>query len=119
MVHVGVAVLQGAAAVADRGIHRLRGDHRADRLVAGAEALGDGVDVGRHAVVLAGEQGAGTAHPAHNLVADQQHAVAVADLAHPGEIGRASSRERACQYVYLSEVDVSLTKTTYTNTLLQ
>jgi hypothetical protein len=62
--------------------------HRADRLVAAAQALGDGHQVGHHALLLAGVQGAGAAHAAHHLVQDQQHAVAVAHLAHRLEVAR-------------------------------
>jgi hypothetical protein len=39
------------------------------------------IDVGRDAFLLAGVQRAAAAHAAHHLVEDQQHAVAVADLA--------------------------------------
>jgi hypothetical protein len=37
---------------------------------------------GDHALLLAGVQRAGAAHAAHHLVEDQQHAVAIAHLAH-------------------------------------
>ena len=62
-------------------IVRLR-EHRADRLVAAAEALGDRQQVGHDAFLLAGVQRAGAAHAAHHLVEDQQDAVAVAQFAH-------------------------------------
>ena len=79
---VGVAVLEEAAASRDRVDDARLRQHRADRLVAAAQALGDGHQVGHHAFLLAGVQRAGAAHAAHHLVEDQQHAVAVADLAH-------------------------------------
>ena len=68
--------------------------HRADRLVAAAQPLGDGHQVGRDAFLLARMQRAGAAHAAHDLVEDQQHAVAVADLADALEIAR-DRRHRA------------------------
>ena len=60
--------------------------HGADRLVAAAQPLGDGHEVGRDAFLLAGVQRAGAAHAAHHLVEDQQHAVAVANLADALEV---------------------------------
>ena len=57
---------------------------------AAAQALGHGDQVGHHTFLLAGMQGAGAAHAAHHLVEDQQHAVAVADLAHRLEVAWAS-----------------------------
>ena len=61
-------------------------EHRADRLVAAAQPLGDRLDVGRNAFLLPGMRRAGAAHAAHHLVEDQQRAVPVADLAHGAEI---------------------------------
>ena len=88
MADVGVAVLEEARAVADRLEDAARDQSRPDRLIARAEALGDRHDVRPHAVLLAGEQRAGAAHAAHHLIEDQQHAVAVADLADRLEIAR-------------------------------
>src|SRR3546814_8074173 len=87
MAEIGMAVLEKAAAVFEGVEDLLAQQSRADRLVAAAETLGDGHDVGGDALLLAGMQGAGAAHAAHHLVEDQQHAVCVADLA--DEIGRA------------------------------
>ena len=70
----------------DRLIDLAGAEHRADRLVAGAQALGDAENIGCHAVRLAGKQMPGAAHAAHHLVQDQQHAVLVADLADALEI---------------------------------
>ena len=61
-------------------------EHRADRLVAAAEPLGDRLDVGRDAFLLPRMQRAGAAHAAHHLVEDQERAMPVADLAHRAEI---------------------------------
>ena len=60
--------------------------HRADRLVAAAQALGDGHEVGRDSFLLAGVQRAGAAHAAHDFVEDEQHAISVADRADASEI---------------------------------
>ena len=88
MAHIGVAVLEEARAVADRLEDRAGDQRRPDRLIAGAEALGDRHQIRPHRVLLAGEHGAGAAHAAHHLVEDQQHAVAIADRAHRGEVAR-------------------------------
>ena len=56
--------------------------HRAQLHVGGGDALGHGDEVGHHAPVLDREPAAGAAEAAHHLVADEQDAVAVADLAH-------------------------------------
>jgi hypothetical protein len=55
---------------------------RAQRHVTPTKALGDGHDVGHHAVVLQGAPRAASAGTAHHLVGDHQHAMAVAHLAH-------------------------------------
>ncbi|MNY68393.1 hypothetical protein D3C86_2061490 [compost metagenome] len=62
MADIGVAVLEEAAAADDGLVDPARGHHRANRLVAGAEALGDGDDVRHHAVFRAGKEMAGAAH---------------------------------------------------------
>ncbi|MNY09220.1 hypothetical protein D3C86_1421260 [compost metagenome] len=86
MAQVGVAVLEKAAALL-HGVHdALLRHHRADGLIASAQPLGDGDQVGRDAFLLHGVQGAGAAHPAHDFVGDEQDAVAVAHLAHAAEI---------------------------------
>ncbi len=59
----------------------LRDDHRAQRYGAGRDALGHGHDVGDDVPVLAGEPAACAPEADHDLVEDQQDAVAVADLA--------------------------------------
>ena len=56
-------------------------EHRADRLIAAAQSLGDRHQVGHDAFLLARVQRAGAAHAAHHFVEDQQDAVAVAELA--------------------------------------
>ena len=83
---IGVAMLKEAGAVTD-GIENPARDHGGpDRLVTRAQPLGDGLDIGRDAFLLNGMEGAGSAHAAHHLVEDQQHAVLVADLADAAEI---------------------------------
>ena len=68
-------------------------EQRADRLIAGAQTLGDRQHVGRDALLLARVARAGAAHAAHHFVEDQQHAVAVADFADALEVaGRRGNR---------------------------
>ena len=55
---------------------------RAERHIPAAESLGDGHHVRRDPVVFERPPGAAAPGAAHHLVGDQQHAVAVADLAH-------------------------------------
>ena len=61
-------------------------DHRAERRVGRADALGGRDDVRLVAVAFAAEPVAETPPRADHLVGDQQHAVAVADLAHALEV---------------------------------
>ncbi|MNF04484.1 hypothetical protein D3C80_2040090 [compost metagenome] len=55
-------MLEEAAAADDGVIDAARRQHRADRLVARTQALGNGDDIGHHAILFAREQVAGTAH---------------------------------------------------------
>src|SRR3546814_7500188 len=74
-----MAVLEEAGALRERVEDGARQQDRANRLIAAAQALGDGHEIGRDAVLRAGMQRAGAPHAAHHLVEDQQHAVLVAD----------------------------------------
>src|SRR5690606_373279 len=77
----------------------LSAEHGADRRIASAEALGDTDDIGRHALLLAGEERAGAPHTAHHLVEDEQHTMAVADLADAAEVarrGRGAAQRSPC-----------------------
>ena len=94
MAHIGMAVLEETAALADGAVDLAADQQRADRLVAGPQTLGHGEQVGGHAFGLAGEQRAGAAHAAHHLIEDQQHAVAIADLADALEVA-GNRRHRA------------------------
>ena len=85
---VGVAVLEEPRALDDRVVHPAACEERPDRLVAGAESLGHGDEIGRDRLLFAGVQRPGTAHAAHHLVQDQQDAVAVAQRADPAEVAR-------------------------------
>ena len=58
-----------------------RDDHRAERDVAGVDALRDGEDVRHDVPVLAREPLARAPEPGHHLVEDEDDAVPVADLA--------------------------------------
>ncbi len=72
--------------------------HGADRLIAGTEPLRHADDVGNDALVLEGEARAAAAHAAHHLVEDEEHAVAVANLANALEVaghGRHGAERRA------------------------
>ena len=62
------------------------GDHRAHRRVGRRQALGGRDDVRQVVVALRAEVVTEPAPRADHLVGDQQHAVAVADLAHPLEV---------------------------------
>ena len=61
-------------------------DHRAQRRVAGGDALGAGDHVGLVAVALGAEHVTQPAEGADDLVGDQQYVVLVADLADPLEV---------------------------------
>ena len=78
MSDVGMAMLERAGALFDFGGKFLAHHQGADRLVTGAEALGERDHVRHDPVLLAGEQRARPAHPGHDLVQDHQGAVRVA-----------------------------------------
>ena len=61
-------------------------DDGAERLVAGGEDLRQQHQVGHDAEALARRPAAEPPDAGHHLVADQQHAVAVADLAHRPQV---------------------------------
>ena len=76
------------------GVHDLldRAGHHdpAERQIAGRDAFGEGQDVRRHVPVRQAEPPAGAAEPGDDLVVDQQHVMARADVAHarPVVVGR-------------------------------
>src|SRR5260221_4368572 len=86
MPQVGVTVLEEAAATGDGFVDWPRGEHRADRLVSGAEPLGDSDDVGRDVLALERPHRPAASHAAHHLVEDEEDAVAIADFAHAPEV---------------------------------
>ena len=86
MPHVSVTVLKRTRALPDRIDDARAGEHRSDRLVTAAKSLGDGLDIGRNALLLPGVHRAGAAHAAHHFIEDQQRAVTIADIAHRAEI---------------------------------
>src|SRR3546814_13089766 len=88
--HIGVAVLKEAAAADNGVVDPVAGQHSAYRLIARAQALGNREYVRRDTVLRARE--------------------AMAGAPHSGQSGRASCRERVCQYVSFSVVAVSLKK---------
>ncbi len=88
MTHVGVTVLERARAVGD-GVENLLLHHEgADWRIAAAQPLRERHQIGAHPLLLAGMQRARAAHAAHHFVENEQHAVAVADVAHALKITR-------------------------------
>src|SRR5712672_3969399 len=86
MREIGMSVLESPRALPD-GINDLSAcEHRADRLVAAAKSLGDGLDIRRNTLLFPRVKRARAAHAAHHFVEDQQSAVPVADVAHGPEI---------------------------------
>ena len=82
----------------DRLVHLVGNEQRAERQISGAQSLRERDEVRRDPLVLARVTPAGAAHPAHDFVEDEQHAVAVADLADALEItgrGRDAAKRRA------------------------
>src|SRR6476469_7359014 len=65
---IGMAVLESSGALPDRVDAARTCENGADRLVAAAESLGDGLDVGCDALLLPGMTRAGAAHATHHLV---------------------------------------------------
>src|SRR5262245_43490453 len=78
MTHIGMTMLEEARPLRERREDLAAEQGRADWLVATAEALRDRHQVGRDALLLTGVQRPGAAHAAHDLVKDEQHAVAIA-----------------------------------------
>jgi hypothetical protein len=79
-------VAEGGLAVVEGLKEAVAGDHRSDRGVARAHALGAGDDVGHIAEIVTGEHRSDAAERADHLVGDQQHVVFVADLPDPLEV---------------------------------
>ncbi len=67
-------------------VHALARQRRGEREVAAGDALGERHEVGRDALLLAGEHRARPSEARGHLVADQEHAVAVAELAHRPQV---------------------------------
>ena len=79
-------VLERDVPVGERGVHMGPDRDRGERRVAAAQALAHHEDVRHDAVVLDAEVAAGAPEAGDDLVDDQQHAVAVADLADAAEV---------------------------------
>src|SRR5256885_3554021 len=92
MAMVRGAMLEDAAAGADRVVDRAADDRRADRLVAAAEALGNDHHVRHHGFPLQGPGRAAPTHAAHHFVDAEEDAVPVADLAQAPELPRETPR---------------------------
>ena len=86
MTDIGVPVLEIAGSVVE-GIEQLGGNHhRADRLITGTQTLGAYQQIWCDPVLFARVQGSGASHPAHHFIEDQQHPVAIADLANAVQV---------------------------------
>ena len=83
---VGMAMREEACPVDEGLIDAGAGDGRADRLVASPQPLGHGDDVGHDAFLVGGEQRPAAAHAAHDLIGDEQDAMAVTDLPDAAEV---------------------------------
>src|SRR5262249_13059883 len=94
MSHIGVAVLKGAGAVCNRREDLLADQQRTDGRETATHALGDRQQIWAYPFLLAGVQGARSAHSAHHFVENEQDAVAVADFSPALEIAR-HRRDRA------------------------
>ena len=92
----GEAVGERLLALRERLIDALGGDHRPHRRVGGGQRLRRRDDVGLIVVALAAEPVAEPAPGADHLVGDQQHVVAVADLAHALEVAVLGRDAAAC-----------------------
>src|SRR3954453_2594001 len=62
------------------------GESRAHREISGGHRLRHRHDVGLDAEMLASEPGAGAAETGDHFINDEEHLIAVANLAHPREI---------------------------------
>jgi hypothetical protein len=85
---VRLPVLESAGAFGNGVIDGDRADHSTDRLVSGTEAFPERSDVRHDAVLLACQESARSARPAHHLIQDQQYSIFVADFANPPKVAR-------------------------------
>src|SRR6185437_11750541 len=86
MGQISVAMLERARALPDGVDHAGRREHRTNRLITAAQALGDRLDVGGNAFLLPRIERARAAHAAHHLIEDQKRAMPVANVANRTEI---------------------------------
>src|SRR4051794_5604605 len=82
MTGISVAMLESAGTVGNGLEDPVLQQYRADRPIAAAQSLCNRENIRADAFLLAGMQGAGSAHAAHHFVEDEQNSMAVADLAH-------------------------------------
>ena len=94
----GMAVEEAAAVLVlagEAGVHALGRQRGGERQVAAGQPLAEAEEVRGDALLLAGEHRPGAPEPGCDLVADQQHVVDVAQLAHPAqEAGRLNADSR-------------------------
>src|SRR6056297_3205104 len=92
MRHIGMTVHEAARALGETVIYRAGAGNRADWEIATAQSLCQCHDVGSDPFVGASEKRPGSIGTAHDLIQDEQNAVAIADIAYPGEIARFGER---------------------------
>jgi hypothetical protein len=63
-------------------MHAFGGQRRRERQVTASQSLAQAEEVGRNALLLAGEHRPGAPEPGRDLVADQEDVVPIAQLAH-------------------------------------
>src|ERR1700733_8956129 len=93
---VGVSVNKRTGSRRQRRYNLLGDQDGSDRLIAAAEPLAESLYIGCDSFLFPGVQSTRSAAPTHDLVEDEQRAVAVADLADgrkvPGEGGYTAGR---------------------------
>ena len=93
---VGVAVEEGLELLVlaeEALVDALGRERRRERQVAARQALRDGHEVGRDALVLAREHRPGAAEAGRDLVADQEHVVLVAEMADVAQVAVGSDED--------------------------
>ena len=96
---IGVAVEEGAVLLGraeEALVDPLRRQGRGQRQVAAGQSLREAEQVRRDALLLAGEHRPGAAEAGRHLVADQQHAEAVAQLARSAQVARGVDQHPGC-----------------------
>src|SRR5690606_16892576 len=85
---IGMAMLERTRAVYDGVDQLVAAKHRGNGLITTTQPFGQRQDIRRNALLLERMVSAGTANAAHDFVEDQDHTIAVADLAYLLEVAR-------------------------------